>query len=254
MGAVVSPAAPREARGGEAEQGPSDAHHRQPVAAADRGAVARPARAIWPLVDGVQSVLAVAGGRDLGPALRGRPAGGRRRRRGGLERPLRGRQRDPRAPARRWCKGGDPATEALGKSQGGFGTKVHVKAEGGGKGLTVLLTPGQQHEATVFDRLMHQGAVRRPGRGRPRLRPDRAAGDKTKGIRGAAIAPPCADAASATPSPSAAPSSAPDPSIAPPTVAVIWSSTCSPAASSSAPSPPATTSAATPSAPLGSLS
>jgi len=66
----------------------------------------------------------------------------------------------------------------LGKSQGGFSTKVHLKAEGHGKPLTILLTPGQQHEATVLAPLMHQGAVRRSGRGRPRVRPDRVAGDK----------------------------------------------------------------------------
>jgi transposase len=66
----------------------------------------------------------------------------------------------------------------LGRSQGGFSTKVHVKAEGHGKPLTVLLTPGQQHEATVFEPLMHAGAIRRPGRGRPRIRPCRTAGDK----------------------------------------------------------------------------
>jgi transposase len=66
----------------------------------------------------------------------------------------------------------------LGRSQGGFSTKVHLKAEGHGKPLTVLLTPGQQHESTVFEPLMHQGAIRRPGRGRPRVRPCRASGDK----------------------------------------------------------------------------
>jgi transposase len=42
----------------------------------------------------------------------------------------------------------------------------------------VLLTPGQQHEATVAERLLQQGAVKRPRRGRPRLRPRRAGGDK----------------------------------------------------------------------------
>ena len=41
-----------------------------------------------------------------------------------------------------------------------------------------MLTPGQQHEATVFEPLLEQGAVRRPGRGRPRLRPKRVVGDK----------------------------------------------------------------------------
>jgi transposase len=44
--------------------------------------------------------------------------------------------------------------------------------------MTVVLTPGQRHEATVFERLLEQGAVTRPGRGRPRVRPHRVVGDK----------------------------------------------------------------------------
>lgn len=55
---------------------------------------------------------------------------------------------------------------------------MHLRAEGQGKPLTIVLTPGQQHESTVFGRLMRQGAIRRPGRGRPRLRPGRGVGDK----------------------------------------------------------------------------
>jgi transposase len=66
----------------------------------------------------------------------------------------------------------------LGRSQGGFSTKVHVRAEGGGKPMTLVLTPGQAHEAPVFPQLLAQGAVRRSGRGHPRLRPQRVAGDK----------------------------------------------------------------------------
>ena len=41
-----------------------------------------------------------------------------------------------------------------------------------------MLTPGQQHEATVAPRLLQQGAVKRRGPGRPRVRPKRAVGDK----------------------------------------------------------------------------
>jgi transposase len=44
--------------------------------------------------------------------------------------------------------------------------------------MTVALTPGQRHEATAFAPLLEQGAVRRPGRGRPRVRPERVVGDK----------------------------------------------------------------------------
>jgi transposase len=71
-----------------------------------------------------------------------------------------------------------PANQALGKSRGGWSTKVHLRAEGTGKPLTILLTPGQQHESTLFEPLLDQGAVKRRGRGRPKLRPGRVAGDK----------------------------------------------------------------------------
>jgi transposase len=66
----------------------------------------------------------------------------------------------------------------LGRSQGGFGTKIHVRAEGGGKPMVLLITAGQRHEQVMFEPLMEQGAVKRLGGGRPRLRPDRVAGDK----------------------------------------------------------------------------
>ena len=52
-----------------------------------------------------------------------------------------------------------------------------MRAEGNGRLMTVLLTPGQQHEATVFEPLMEHGAVKRRGRGRPKLRPGRIMGD-----------------------------------------------------------------------------
>lgn len=55
---------------------------------------------------------------------------------------------------------------------------MHVRAEGGGKPLTFVVTPGQRHESVVFEQVMEQGAVKRPGRGRPRLRPKRVVADK----------------------------------------------------------------------------
>jgi transposase len=57
-------------------------------------------------------------------------------------------------------------------------TKLHLRAEGGGKLMTVLLTAGQRHEPPQFVPLMERGAVKRSGRGRPRIRPQRVAGDK----------------------------------------------------------------------------
>ena len=44
--------------------------------------------------------------------------------------------------------------------------------------MAFVLTPGQRHEASVLDELMSQGAVKRQGVGRPRIRPNRVCGDK----------------------------------------------------------------------------
>lgn len=74
--------------------------------------------------------------------------------------------------------GSKAETEALGYSRGGFSTKLHLRCEGNGLPVTFLLTVGQRNESVVFESLMEQGAVARPGRGRPRLRPERVAGDK----------------------------------------------------------------------------
>ena len=41
-----------------------------------------------------------------------------------------------------------------------------------------VLTGGERHEQPVLPTLMERGAVKRPGRGRPRVRPERVAGDK----------------------------------------------------------------------------
>ncbi len=76
------------------------------------------------------------------------------------------------------AKGSDAATEALGRSRGGFTTKVHVRAEGTGKPMALVVTPGQAHESTQFMALLAGGGVRRVGRGRPRQRPGRVVADK----------------------------------------------------------------------------
>ena len=70
------------------------------------------------------------------------------------------------------------SAEALGRSQGGFSTKIHLRAEGTGKPMTIVITAGQQNEQTVFAPLLETGAVKRVGRGRPRIRPQRVVGDK----------------------------------------------------------------------------
>ena len=44
--------------------------------------------------------------------------------------------------------------------------------------MAFVLTPGQRHEQTAFRELMRQGAVKRRGPGRPKLRPRTVVGGK----------------------------------------------------------------------------
>lgn len=68
--------------------------------------------------------------------------------------------------------------EALGRSRGGFSTKIHVRAEGGGKPMALVLSGGERHESRYVEALLTHGHVWRAGRGRPRLPPGRIVGDK----------------------------------------------------------------------------
>jgi transposase len=45
----------------------------------------------------------------------------------------------------------EPADHALGRSRGGFSTKIHILCDGLGHPLHFHLTPGQTHESTVLD-------------------------------------------------------------------------------------------------------
>ncbi|AUX23385.1 uncharacterized protein SOCEGT47_039100 [Sorangium cellulosum] len=66
---------------------------------------------------------------------------------------------------------GDPEVEGLGRRQGVFATKLHLRAGNGGKPIAFPPTAGQRHETIAFNDLMARSTVRRPGRGRPRHRP-----------------------------------------------------------------------------------
>ena len=83
---------------------------------------------------------------------------------------------------RRGAKKGADAQEslksqALGRSRGGFSTKIHVLCEGAGLPISVLLTPGQAHESTMLEPLLDSVAIGgKPGP--PRGRFEAVAGDK----------------------------------------------------------------------------
>jgi transposase len=72
-----------------------------------------------------------------------------------------------------------PPDEALGRSRGGFTTKLHLACDGRGRPLAVVLTSGQRHESTQLGAVLDAIRVPRPGgRGRPRKRPDHVIADK----------------------------------------------------------------------------
>ena len=51
----------------------------------------------------------------------------------------------------RWCpqKNGGQAQQALGRSRGGFSTKIHVTVDAHGNPLRLILTGGQAHDAPL---------------------------------------------------------------------------------------------------------
>lgn len=51
-------------------------------------------------------------------------------------------------------KNGDQAAQALGRSRGGFSTKVHVSVDGLGNPLRFILTGGQRHDITQASTLL----------------------------------------------------------------------------------------------------
>lgn len=83
---------------------------------------------------------------------------------------------------RRGRKKGDPEEpddHALGRSRGGFSTKIHVLCDGEGHPLHFHLTAGQAHESTVLTTLLEQAdANLLDGDGRPIAWPVALAGDK----------------------------------------------------------------------------
>jgi transposase len=71
----------------------------------------------------------------------------------------------------------EPADHALGRSRGGYGSKIHLVCDGKGLPMAVTVTVGQRHESTQFEAVMGQVRVRQ-AKGRPRCRPRKLAGDK----------------------------------------------------------------------------
>jgi transposase len=91
----------------------------------------------------------------------------------------RGRRTHKAEPQRREKGLGHSLEEALGRSRGGFSTKVHVACYGKGRPLSVVLTPGQRHASTQLRSVLDGLRVPLPsGIGMPRKRPDHLIADK----------------------------------------------------------------------------
>lgn len=71
----------------------------------------------------------------------------------------------------------EPPDHALGRSRGGFGTKLHLVTDGHGLPLQVVASAGQRHECLFAEPVLSATQVR-CANGRCRCRPRRVAGDK----------------------------------------------------------------------------
>ncbi len=68
--------------------------------------------------------------------------------------------------------------QALGRSRGGFSTKLHLRCDGRGRPVTFHLTGGERHDLIGVGPLFERGALRTGWRGRPRWKPDAVLADK----------------------------------------------------------------------------
>lgn len=71
----------------------------------------------------------------------------------------------------------EPHNHALGRSVGGFSTKIHLLSDSNGVPLDACLTPGQTQESTQVETVMEQVAIPRAN-GRLRRRPRRLSADR----------------------------------------------------------------------------
>ncbi|MFE2939267.1 IS5 family transposase [Streptomyces sp. NPDC059255] len=88
--------------------------------------------------------------------------------------PGRNRVAEPRRPP----GGGGAGGEGLGRSRGGFTTKIHLSADGRCRPLSLIVTPGQRADCTQFKSVLEKIRVPKSGPGRPRRKPNSVAADK----------------------------------------------------------------------------
>ncbi|MGW8359252.1 IS5 family transposase [Streptomyces wedmorensis] len=87
-------------------------------------------------------------------------------------------ERNAVAEPRRPPGGGGAGGEGLGRSRGGFTSKLHLSADGRCRPLSLIVTPGQRADCTQFKPVLEKIRVPRIGPGRPRNKPDSLAADR----------------------------------------------------------------------------
>src|SRR5712664_3347819 len=165
-----------EGGGWTATDGSTPDVERHVLGAAQWRAVARPAGAFRAMADGLSPLQLLASAWGVRPDPRGAASAagcGGPDRLGSL---VRGRDDGARFTLGRRGreKGGseEPVDHALGRSRGGFGSKLHLVADGHGLPLAVHVTAGQINECTQFEEVMNRVRIGRC------TRPEAVAGDK----------------------------------------------------------------------------
>ncbi|MDX2710187.1 IS5 family transposase [Streptomyces sp. PA03-6a] len=74
--------------------------------------------------------------------------------------------------------GGGAGSEGLGRSRGGFTSKLHLSADGRCRPLSLIVTPGQRADCTQFTQVLDKIRIPKIGPGRPRNKPGSVAADK----------------------------------------------------------------------------
>ncbi|MGW8359125.1 IS5 family transposase [Streptomyces wedmorensis] len=77
----------------------------------------------------------------------------------------------------------EPDDHTLGRSRGGFTTKLHLAVEQGQKPMSIVLRAGQRGDSPQFEPALEKLRVPRIGPGRPPVRPDRVRADKAYASR-----------------------------------------------------------------------
>lgn len=192
VGAVVA----QGSEGGTtAHLAPAAADRRHAVPGPDRCSVVGRACRVRAVGPDLRRVPPMAAGRHLAPDPHPAPVPGRRgggdrmgpeRRLHGVPCPSACGQGSQQGDLQKEPPGGvsdEPCDHGLGRSRGGFTTKLHLAVEQGQKPMSIVVTAGQRGDSPQFEPVLEKVRVPRIGPGRPRVRPDRVRADKAYASR-----------------------------------------------------------------------